>query len=123
MKTKEATKPDTTGQVMPVVHTPGPWAFMEGDRGRMAASLVFKENDKDFHIGHVICEPRNEEQRATDLANARLIAAAPELLAALQTAAETIRAWHGEDLWDNYQHSPEMKEINAAIAKATGLVV
>jgi hypothetical protein len=54
-------------------------------------------------------------------ANARLIAAAPELLTALQTAKDTIRVWHGPNAWDIYDRcSPEMMAINAAISKATG---
>lgn len=41
-----------------------------------------------------------------------------ELLAALEQAYDTIKALHGEIAWDEYQHSPEMKCINAAIQKA-----
>lgn len=52
---------------------------------------------------------------------ARLIAAAPDLLEALMTARETIRALHGPNQWDIYDRcSPEMKAINAAITRATG---
>jgi len=43
-----------------------------------------------------------------------------ELLEALKIAFGTIRAWHGEIAWDLYQDSPEMKIINAAIAKCEG---
>ncbi len=58
--------------------------------------------------------------------------AAPELLAALKEAKETIRTWHDmqvrswqpaqdDSLWELYDaNSPEMKLINAALAKATG---
>lgn len=41
-----------------------------------------------------------------------------ELLEALKKAKQTIRDWHGEIAWDHYQSSPEMKAINAALAKA-----
>lgn len=49
-----------------------------------------------------------------------------ELLTALRGAVETIRAWHNmghyageaDRVWALYQESPEMKTINAAIAKA-----
>lgn len=45
------------------------------------------------------------------------------LIAALKRAKETIRQWNGMGLsdeaekmeWDAYQHSPEMKQINAAL--------
>jgi hypothetical protein len=59
---------------------------------------------------------------------ARLIVAAPDLLAALKRAVEAIRSFHGiglsgkaeEGMWQLYQASPEMTAINAAIAKAEG---
>lgn len=48
-----------------------------------------------------------------------------ELLAALKRAVRTIRTWHGMGMgpmeaqaWALYQASPEMKQINDAIAKA-----
>src|SRR4051812_46701963 len=52
-----------------------------------------------------------------------------ELLTALKRALETIRVWHNmghyageaDRVWALYQDSPEMKQINAAIAKAEGL--
>ena len=52
-------------------------------------------------------------------ANARLISAAPDLLAALKDALKTIEAWHGPIAWQIYlDHAPEMKRIRAAIDKA-----
>ncbi len=49
-----------------------------------------------------------------------MLAAAPELYAALLKAKETIHALHGEIAWEIYAlHSPEMKQINAALKKAT----
>ena len=56
------------------------------------------------------------------VANARLIAAAPDLLTALEKAKETIAYWHGSIGLDLYQQSPEMQDINAAISKAKGEV-
>ncbi len=49
-----------------------------------------------------------------------LRAALATLTQALKTARDTIRIWHGMDggTWEIYnQNSPEMKEINAALAK------
>ena len=47
-------------------------------------------------------------------------AAAPELLEALRKAHETIHLMHGDIAWEIYNEcSPEMKQINAAITKAT----
>lgn len=45
----------------------------------------------------------------------RLKKAAPQLLKALHIAKETIKALHGDEAWDLYQNSPEMKTINDAL--------
>jgi hypothetical protein len=56
-----------------------------------------------------------------------IIESRAELIAALNLAVATIRIWHGmgmgpaeNEAWFSYQSSPEMKQINAAIAKAEG---
>lgn len=95
-------------------HTPGPWRVGPVDdtivtdaAGKEVAAIDGDYNDPDTW-------PLME-------ANARLIAAAPDLLAALRRAKETIRVWHGPNAWDIYDRvSPEMVAINAAIAKAEG---
>lgn len=69
----------------------------------------------------------------TSPANAAFIVRAcnvhDELLAALRKAVDTIRAFHAiglgdegiaDHVWELYQQSPEMQQINAAIAKAEG---
>lgn len=58
--------------------------------------------------------PKEEEN------NANMIAAAPNLYDALLTAKETIKHLHGDEVWDLYQNSPEMKKINFALKKALG---
>lgn len=100
-------------------HTPGPWKCGQylgqsswvvhmdvGDRGR----------GMDIVDGVAGLTP---EQR---LANARLIAAAPELLAAAQAAKlaldDLLHAKDGRDWWT--QRDAAMMLIDAAIAKATG---
>lgn len=100
-------------------HTPGPWRLE-----RFPASH------------HCRIQPVNGEAPGGSLAdvygseaNARLMAAAPELLEALRGTITTIRAWHDmtvnltdadkETAWRIYsQNAPEMRRINAAIAKA-----
>lgn len=99
-------------------YTPGPW---------MASESVMSRRDGPLWFIDAGLTPVAE---ATNEANARFIAAAPDLLAALQRAVETIRALHGIGLsgrseagmWKLYQSSPEMTIINAAIAKALGTV-
>ena len=72
-------------------HTPGPWSFKEGDRERRAMSDVFRAEDEGFQICYVTCEFHNDIQRAEDLANARLIAAAPDMYEALKEAEKRLR--------------------------------
>lgn len=111
-------------------HTPGPWAI-DGVRVFAPAFDEQVEITRDdgttaMHGRGLIALPYAPDG-AHD-ANARLIAAAPDLLAALKRAVDTIRAFHGIGLngpaeagmWELYQQSPEMKAINAAIAKAEG---
>src|SRR5687768_10336855 len=63
-------------------HTAGDWAFTVGDKERRNMSTVHKADDETFLIAYVICEAVNPHQRAEDVANARLLAASPRLLAA-----------------------------------------
>ncbi|HFH4030339.1 TPA: hypothetical protein ACGJ07_005402 [Pseudomonas aeruginosa] len=93
-------------------HTPGPWV---------------SRNNRVFRGGKCICSnvnaasptPQNiEEDVAMSIANARLMAAAPELLSlAKRWAALDGSAWHPE------RYEEEKRELlaatNEAIAKAT----
>lgn len=99
------------------MHTPGPWAVVEHDHAiciqtespsktkydaaRYAAIGGFDRNDR----------AQLEEARA----NARLIAAAPDLLEALRSAVNDADAWGLAD--DECDWLPLAR---AAIAKATG---
>lgn len=91
--------------------TPGPWVVQDGDRFSMEMVITSQRRIEESMAS--ICEmdvdydgEHGEEQHA----NARLIAAAPELLAALQDCREALlRA--GAD--------GELKVVDAAIAKAT----
>ncbi len=102
-------------------HTKGPWAFTEGRADRQEMSQVFTEKDRDFQIAMVTCEALNKSQRAEDIANARLIAAAPELLNALTLALWRIEnpAQAGAAQCKAAMHT-DLSIIRAAIAKATG---
>jgi creatinine amidohydrolase/Fe(II)-dependent formamide hydrolase-like protein len=75
-------------------------------------------------VAHVWGNVKQSEQEV----GASIIAALnahDALVAALEKAKETIRAWHGiemrprsfceEEMWKLYQDSPEMKQINAAL--------
>jgi hypothetical protein len=102
-------------------HTPGPWEYKE-EFGREGLILT-PEGEA---IAAFMPDGVGNEQRMK--ANAHLIKAAPDLLEALISARQTIRTWQGmglegdaeHDLWEAYQASPEMRQINAAVAKARG---
>lgn len=99
-------------------HTPGPWRFytdpqpngcpIVGTGGLMVAQLA-----------HSINYP---EQRDTAIANARLIAAAPELLEALGDLMGVAEAAMLRANFDGgeYDIEGELADARAAIAKATG---
>lgn len=93
---------------MELKHTPGPWQYL--------AKLSGSENHKGFRI---VCERRDgwwiadtspiDQDGTEGEANARLIAAAPDLLAACLKARPAVI--HQLTLW---------KELRQAIIKATG---
>lgn len=91
-------------------HTPGPW------RRTALYDVEAPVGDNGFY--RIVATTGSSV--AERLANARLIVAAPDLLAALEVARKTIGALHGPVAWRQYLASPEMRKIDAAIAKAEG---
>ena len=87
-------------------HTPGPWVyerrgdkFVVGKRGEGAFIRI------------------DEFSPEIDEADARLIAAAPDLLEALERAVAEFEQWMPRSLGYEFTHLPKMR---AAIAKARG---
>ena len=90
-------------------HAPAPWEVREVDGLRAVCSA------HDW-----VCTMDSEDE-ASDEANARLIAAAPEMLAALVLArkAMQINDWHDEN--NSPSHCRQaFKAVDEAIAKAEG---
>lgn len=83
-------------------HSPGPWG--------VAGSTVYGEY-ADFHFHIAVVNANYPEHIATQEANARLIAAAPELLEALQQLLQLTECYTKQ----GYQ----LDDARAAIAKAT----
>jgi hypothetical protein len=102
-------------------HTPGPWTL--GDFPWMC-QVIAPVNDPDRPgLGHVVCKTWSPDHIASyvgfsrdeQYANARLIAAAPDLLAVLKEVAEC------SEYWSEYDVPLGIHErIAAAIAKAEG---
>lgn len=87
-------------------HTPGPWEVIREGRQTMHLSIQTSDEGQKVTLARVYVWGDEKE------ANARLIAAAPELLAALQFARSVIKSGEG---WTMVCE----EFINAAIAKAT----
>lgn len=105
-------KKSNVGERMKTQHTPGPWMLLESsDPG------AFDIQDDE---GTVLCSRYAYEEKAVEfMANARLIAAAPELLAELAKVMSWIKHWSPE-----FTNDPEWPEDRdralTAIAAATG---
>ncbi len=92
-------------------HTPAPWS-VEIDHSSNAPEFIRTYVDGEMYdLASVLCD---ETGNAT--ANARLIAAAPDLLAALQMVN---RIWSHDQTANLAPDSP-VAIVRAAIAKATG---
>lgn len=84
-------------------HTPGPWSY-DPDENEIHADTRQDAGGDPYHI----CEMLSKNP-----ANARLIAASPDLLEALKQAVARIEFLNGAD-------DSAMDRIRAAIAKAEG---
>ncbi len=97
---------------MKTQHTPGPWVASPAIRSGFTIDakcdpwLIVTTSDEEGRYGSIETE-----------ANARLIAAAPELLAALQVVLRDYTAVH--DIGD-VEMQPALYQARAAITKATG---
>lgn len=99
-------------------HTPGPWSAVSYVNGKIAL-----EDDQGLgtialvDTVHTIKDPREQE------ANARLIASAPELLEALELAAQALQSCYEVDSYPANGGTEQDKALataRAAIAKAKG---
>ena len=101
---------------MSAAHTPGPWVLTDGDRFESSCVITthLRLDESIASIAEVETdwiEPLGSEQRA----NARLIAAAPDLLFALERMVRQ----HGSN-FISYSGDHPVSVARAAIAKATG---
>jgi hypothetical protein len=84
-------------------HTPGPWCLHPNALSHKAKAYV--QDAASEHIATVIAPYDNDEGLRACVANARLIAAAPDLLEALREAREVLFAEYqrdgtfGRELW------------------------
>lgn len=94
-------------------HTPGPWRIEQG------IYIMPPENSTQFSI----CKMGGIQREESRKANARLIAAAPDLLAAAKRAQELISSAIDLEYVSGKPGDPAAviwRELDAAIAKAEG---
>ena len=106
----------------PGPHTPGPWSVV-GEQANFAGYLLTSYNDQ-RHIYSAVDKKSGGTGCvavvASSSANAHLIAAAPELLAALQTCRNVLAGIAVGDLDTVRPDSRALAAARAAIAKAQG---
>lgn len=97
---------------METKHTPGPWDFHIADNARTVHAAI--ENADGDRVADVYERPKGTPQRMA--ANASLIAAAPDLLAALRPLVSVVNGARVHKL----KKEGYLNDARAAIAKATG---
>ena len=102
-------------------HTPGPWKTFQTD---IAIGVESDRSDVAwiYHPTHgLLYTARSVEE---DRANARLIAASPDLLESLRTTTKMLQEWiDNQPPYDDALRDREaLAKAKAAIAKATGVV-
>ena len=94
-------------------HTPGPWRYAPTNTETVSHLVRCSE-------GYAVADVTHWFDLPVD-ANARLIAAAPDMLEALQSAQESIATFIGVHGYPFESGAGDvLREVNAAIAKATG---
>jgi hypothetical protein len=88
-------------------HTPKPWKI----DGAISTRVLLIDDAKGHAIGEIV-DTRNP-------ANAKLISAAPDLLDALCTALPFVEDHEGSDIYKAGAVARAVREIRAAIEKAT----
>lgn len=106
-------------------HTPGPWRVLPEECDKPYIRVRGSALGSRYKVANVltpIYDGVHEREAAETRANARLIAAAPDLLAALQTAVHLYTQYglvSGAAV-DGISGGRWVNEARAAIAKATG---
>lgn len=94
-------------------HTPGPWSVIQGFRGIVISGFAYE-------VAHCDDTRDNSPPETEIAANARLIAAAPDMLDALRMAEKEFSGWSWTGNARNKgPYDDRLAHIRAAIAKAT----
>lgn len=96
-----------------MTHTPGPWKATPYDD----ASQPYEVSSETGYFFATIGGGLSDGEAA---ANARLVAAAPDLLAACERMVAVVREWANEGFVVIAEDDPDLVQALAAIAKARG---
>ena len=120
--TTQTTQPTekAEAQEQPIVHTPGPWTTCGPAQfaDKQTGTMIYAEGGN----GHLVATVRNEYS-PNQPANARLIAAAPDLLAACKSFLDI---WHRAGPLGSHQFEKfdgVVRRCSVAVDNATGEVV
>lgn len=109
---------------MKLQHTPGPWRVEEHDDGYLQIETDYKNGFNDV----IVCNGLYKSGGICDKKNARLIAAAPEMLDALLREYELFKNIYdmgllmlGTQMQEKFERALEIKK--SAIERATGLTI
>ena len=104
-------------------HTPAPWSLVEKPHEKMVSSWHIQVGEHLIPVHpykRIYSEDRTQSGLVIDkehMADAHLIAAAPELLAALMAIVKSLADQDDEGM---IEHAQQMIDARAAIAKAGG---
>ncbi|KFE50111.1 hypothetical protein [Pseudomonas syringae] len=100
--------------------TPGPWSVPHFAREESCAcdcAYIFSDSQRGFgSVATVSWQSEEHESHETCIANARLIAGSPDLLADLITAASTLRRYEQSHRAKGTEESTAKAEVNAELA-------
>lgn len=101
-----------------VTHSIGPWCFRLPDPNSRAMSQITREEDPEFIIGYALCDD-NKNQRPEDIANARVMAASPDLLVACREALIVFNS-NSTEIIETSDWNRITRILRDAISKAEG---
>ena len=96
-------------------HTPGPWWVGTGTSDQLGPVLAIVRKEESCGAAIAVIDTVTGDEVSQE--NARLIAAAPDLLNALQAIVKSLA---GQDDEGMIEHAQQMIDARSAIAKATG---
>lgn len=105
-----------------VAHTPGPWIAYNADNGRVLKHWRVKGGAARDEPTFAVIDSGGKILPEYEAANARLIAAAPDLLAALTQLRDLRNQWRNDDRYSSIDYMDAIDALpwEAAIAAAEG---